>query len=50
MADGKYPGTVPSEPIAAGGVRNLPRRTLQREVKANGAPSGVAHPDDDRRP
>ena len=50
MADGKYPGTVPSEPIGAGSVRNLPRRAMQREDEANGTPSGVAHPDDDRRP
>jgi hypothetical protein len=49
MADGKYPGTIPSKPIGAGCEQNPPRRAMQREGEANGAPSGVAHPDDDRR-
>jgi hypothetical protein len=37
MADGKYPGTIPSRPIGACCVRNLPRRAMQREGEANGA-------------
>ena len=49
MADGKHPGTIPSKPIGAGCVRNLPRRAMQREDVPNGAPSGIAHPDDDGR-
>ena len=48
MADGKYPGAVPGKPLGAGCVRNLPWRVLQRENEANGAPSGIAHADDDR--
>src|SRR5271155_4946251 len=50
MADGKYLGSIPSEPIEAGCVRNLPRRVSQPEDEANGPPSGVTHPDHDRRP
>jgi len=48
MADGKYSGAILSEPTGAGCMRYLPRRAMQREDEANGAPSGIAHPDDDR--
>src|SRR5215469_3820191 len=48
MADSEDTRPV-RHPTRAGGARNQPGRVFQRKGRSHGTPSGIAHPDDDRR-